>query len=194
VIFFKRMERGFWAAGAACAVWCLFCLIEAHAVRSSSATPSSPDPEAPSGTSLGRIEIPALHLAVPVVEDDDTRSLLAGLGHIRGTAYIGGLGTTALAGHRDRFLRPLRHVALKMQILATNQSGTYRYIVDSTEIVDPSQVRVLAIRNRPELVLVTCYPFNYIGHAPRRFIVHAHLVSVDPDRPSGSAAIESRSQ
>jgi sortase A len=148
--------------------------------------------DAPSGTALGRIEIPALHLVVPVVEDDDTQALLHGLGHIRGTAYIGGLGTTALAGHRDTFLRPIRHIALKMRINAINSTGTYHYIVDSTEIVDPSEVRVLDVRNRPELVLVTCYPFEYIGHAPRRFIVHAHLVSVSPDTDTAVAKTVSR--
>ncbi len=94
---------------------------------------------------------------------------------------LGGLGTTALAGHRDTFLRPLRHVALKMEIRAVSGAGSYRYIVDSTEIVNPEQVHVLDIQDRPELVLITCYPFEYVGAAPQRFIVHAHLVSADPD-------------
>ena len=94
---------------------------------------------------------------------------------------LGGLGTTALAGHRDTFLRPIRNVTRGMEILATDHAGTYHYIVDTTEIVNPEDVRVLDIRDRPELVLVTCYPFDYIGAAPRRFIVHARLVSASPD-------------
>ena len=47
----------------------------------------------------------------------------------------------------------------------------------------PEQVEVLEIRSRPELTLITCYPFDYIGAAPKRFIVHAHLLSVSPDAP-----------
>ncbi len=86
-----------------------------------------------------------------------------------------------LAGHRDTFLRPLRRVAPGMQIRATNPTGIYHYVVDSTEIVPPEAVDVLNIGSRPELTLITCYPFNYVGAAPRRFIVHAHLLSVSPD-------------
>jgi sortase A len=29
---------------------------------------------------------------------------------------------------------------------------------------------------RPTLTLVTCYPFYYVGPAPKRFVVHAALV------------------
>jgi sortase A len=182
VLAMRRIEKGCLGLGLLCAFFCLCCALEATGIDTPAAEPRSVAPAmTQSGTALGRIEIPAIGLSVPVVEDDDTRSLLQGLGHIRGTATLGGLGTTALAGHRDTFLRPVRHIALNMEIMATNQAGTYRYIVDSTEIVDPEQVHVLDIQDRPELVLITCYPFDYIGAAPRRFIVHAHLVSADPE-------------
>jgi sortase A len=94
---------------------------------------------------------------------------------------LGGLGTVGLAGHRDTFLRPLRRITPGMAIRATDATGVYHYVVDSTEVVMPEQVEVLSVRARPELTLITCYPFNYVGAAPKRFIVHAHLVSVAPD-------------
>jgi sortase A len=59
-------------------------------------------------------------------------------------------------------------------IVLTTSYGTYRYFVDAVEVVDPSSVGVLHPTNDPELTLVTCYPFTYIGPAPRRFIVQAH--------------------
>ena len=93
----------------------------------------------------------------------------------------GGLGTLGLAGHRDTYFRPLSRIAPKMDIRVGDSSGVYHYQVDSTEIVKPEQVSVLDIRNVPELTLITCYPFHYIGAAPLRFIVHAHLLSVVPD-------------
>ncbi len=133
------------------------------------------------GERIGKLEIPAVGLSVPVVEDDDTDSLLHGVGHIRGTAFPGGLGTVGLAGHRDTFLRPLARVRPAMEIKLSRGENEYRYVVDSTEIVHPEAVRVLDIVNTPELVVVTCYPFHYIGAAPLRFIVHAHLVSLAPD-------------
>ncbi len=131
---------------------------------------------------LGELRIPALKLAVPVVPGDDKISLLRGVGHIPGTAMPGGLGTAALAGHRDTFLRPLAHVAPAMKIEVSLGDSIYRYRVDRTEIVHPDAVRVLDTTGRPELVLVTCYPFHYIGAAPLRFIVHAHLLSLAPEQ------------
>jgi sortase A len=65
-----------------------------------------------------------------------------------------------------------------------DRAGTYHYVVDSTEIVSPDRVQVLDIAARPELTLITCSPFDYVGAAPRRFIVHAHLLSVLPDAAS----------
>jgi sortase A len=136
---------------------------------------------AESGQVIGRVDIPGIQLSVAVLEDDGSKSLLRGLGHVRGTAELGGLGTVGLAGHRDTFLRPLRNIKPGMVIRATNATGKYRYVVDSTEVVMPQAVDVIAIHSRPEMTLITCYPFNYIGAAPQRFVVHAHLMSVSPD-------------
>ncbi len=131
---------------------------------------------------MGRLEIPDLHLSVPVTTGIEPSSLLHGVGHINGTAMPGGLGTIGLAGHRDTYLRALRSVAVGMDIRVVDGTGVYHYTVDSTEIVTPEQVEVLAIQSRPALTLITCFPFDYVGPAPKRFIVHAYLNSVIPDR------------
>jgi sortase A len=133
------------------------------------------------GKVIGRLEIPGLKLTVPILSNYDPDSLKRGVGHIPGTAFPGGLGTVGLAGHRDLFLRPLRNIQKGMEVRLVGESGTYHYAVDSTEIVKPNEVRVLDIGDRPELTLITCYPFYYVGSAPERFIVHAHLLSVVPD-------------
>jgi sortase A len=130
---------------------------------------------------IGRIEIPQIALSVPIMASISRDGLLRGAGHVPGTALPGGLGTIGIAGHRDTFFRPLRQIRPGMQIKVIGAAGAYRYRVDSTEIVDPEEVKVLDIASRPMLTLITCYPFNYIGAAPRRFIVHAHLLSVAPD-------------
>ena len=130
---------------------------------------------------IGRIEIPQIALSVPLMASISKDGLLRGAGHVPGTALPGGLGTIGIAGHRDTFFRPLRRIRPGMQIKVIGAAGAYRYRVDSTEIVDPEEVKVLDIASRPMLTLITCYPFHYIGAAPRRFIVHAHLLSVAPD-------------
>lgn len=139
------------------------------------------DFRAAEGAILGRVQIRALGLDVPIVGGIENSSLLKGVGHIEGTAYPGGLGTVGLAGHRDTYLRPLEQVAVGMDIRLVDRTGMYHYQVDRWEIVTPEHVDVLSIRSQPELVLITCYPFHFIGAAPERFVVHAHLVSVAPE-------------
>ena len=153
---------------------------------------SKPWTDAKDNTVVGRLEIPDLKLSVPVLSNFDPSSLKRGVGHIEGTALPGGLGTLGLAGHRDTFFRPLRHIAKNMDIRVTDAAGTFHYIVDSTEIVTPDEVQVLDILNQPKLTLITCYPFDFIGQAPKRFIVHAHLLSLEPDPPSAPPAAHAR--
>ena len=127
---------------------------------------------------IGRLEMPELGLHVPILNDYDPNSLRQGVGRIKGTAVPGGLGNFVVAGHRDTYFRPLRRVARGMTMHVVTGTGTYDYVVDSTDIVLPQDVDVLDIGDRPEMTLITCYPFNYIGAAPKRFIVRGHLVSV----------------
>jgi sortase A len=188
-----RTERALWAAGFACLAYCLFVWAQgsfAHHVSAhvedgakhvSLGAGDAPSPRADADGVMGRLEIPSLRMSVAVLSDYDPASLRRGVGHIKGTAMPGGLGTLGLAGHRDTYFRPLARIAPGMEIRVADSTGMYRYIVDSTEIVTPDRVEVLSIRSRPELTLVTCYPFHYIGAAPKRFIVHAHLVSAAPD-------------
>jgi sortase A len=188
-----HVERLLWAAGALCFGLCLLLGVKARGYQKIAAEIGKPQ-QVEGGTAMndkvaatgviGRIEIPALALSAPITSDYDVNSLRMGVGHIPGTAVPGGLGTVGLAGHRDSFFRPLRKVAPDMEIRLIDKSGTYHYAVDSTEIVDPDKVEVLDIVARPELTLITCFPFDYVGAAPRRFIVHAHLLSASPDRVS----------
>lgn len=183
----RGVEWLLWAVAAICLAYSGFAWHLGHSqveISAAAAERSNTAAVAP-GQAIGELAIPAIRLSVPVVEDDDTDSLLRGVGHIRGTAFPGGLGTVGLAGHRDTFLRPLARVRPTMEIDLSRGKSTYRYIVDSTEIVHPEAVHVLDIVDTPELVLVTCYPFHYIGAAPMRFIVHAHLASLAPETIAG---------
>lgn len=128
---------------------------------------------------IGRLDVPDLHLSVPILDDYDPSSLRRGVGRMGGTARLGGLGNLVLAGHRDTYFRPLRHVHQGLSMRVVTASATYVYIVDSTSIVSPEEVSVLDIGDRPEMTLITCYPFDFIGAAPKRFIVHTHLLSAD---------------
>ena len=188
-----RTERLLWAAGTLGLLFCLlsfsgivFARRSASQVVSVSASPSprATPSEAGRPAVIGRVEIPSIGMSTPLLAGDDSMSLTEGAGHIPGTAYPGGLGTVGIAGHRDTHFRLLRKAAAGMDVQLIDHTGTYHYRITSTEVVAPDQVRVLDIVAEPGLALITCYPFGYIGHAPKRFVVHAVLVSAAADEPA----------
>jgi sortase A len=128
------------------------------------------------GAPLGLIEISAIGLAAMIMEGIDEMTLRRAVGHIPGTPLPGQQGNVALAGHRDTFFRGLRKIRVNDEITLTTLSGSYRYRVDLTKVVEPEETEVLDNDDDDILTLVTCYPFNFVGSAPRRFIIRAHRV------------------
>jgi sortase A len=118
------------------------------------------------GDLFGRLEIPRLDVSVMVMEGEDDRTLRLGAGHVPGPAL-------AIAGHRDTFFRSLKDIKPDDEILLTTPSGVREYRVTSAKIVEPSDTAVLENTSDDTLALITCYPFYYIGPAPKRFIVEA---------------------
>ena len=133
------------------------------------------------GTRTGTITVPQLHLSAPVIEGVGDSDLRRGVGHVPGSASSGGLGNMVLAAHRDTVFRSLRGIQKGMDIQVSGAEGTFHYQVDSLQVVAPDRLDVLDISDRPQVTLITCYPFNFIGSAPMRFIVKAHLRSAIPD-------------
>jgi sortase A len=125
------------------------------------------------GSAIAMLAIPRLGLSAVVVEGAGERELRLGPGHIRGTSLPGDGGNVGIAGHRDTFFRPLRFIRRNDTIKVTTHDQIRRYEVISTEIVSPDETRVLRPTGRETLTLVTCYPFNFVGSAPKRFIVRA---------------------
>jgi sortase A len=125
---------------------------------------------------LGRIEINAIGLAAMILEGTDARTLRRAVGHIPGTPLPGQQGNVAITGHRDTFFRPLLNIRKDDEIRLTTLGGSYRYLVDSIKVVEPEDTEVLDKSDDEILTLVTCYPFYFVGPAPKRFIVRAHRV------------------
>lgn len=128
------------------------------------------------GSPLSRIEIPRLGVSLIVLEGIQPRDLRLGAGHIPGTALPGDPGNVAIAGHRDTFFRKLGQIRGHDRITLTTLRGSFSYSVESMQIVEPEAVEVLQASAHPTLTLITCYPFSYVGPAPKRFIVKARQV------------------
>jgi sortase A len=127
------------------------------------------------GEVLGRVDIPRLGISVAVLQGSGSRTLRLGAGHIEGTALPGEPGNSGIAGHRDTFFRGLKDIQLNDEIEIQTATGLFRYQVDWVKVVEPTDITVLEPSTTGStLTLVTCYPFYFVGPAPKRFVVRAH--------------------
>ena len=129
------------------------------------------------GQPIGVLEIPRLHMSVAVVNGADGATLRMAAGHLPDTPMPWERGNSAIAAHRDTFFRPLAHIRTDDELRMTTPYGEFRYRVRRTLVVQPEDVWVLSPTRRPCLTLVTCYPFWWVGHATRRFIVQAESIA-----------------
>jgi sortase A len=133
-----------------------------------------PRPAIKPGDLLGRLDIPRLGLSVAVLQGTRSRMLRLGTGHIEGTPLPGEAGNSGIAGHRDTFFRGLKDIRKNDEIQFQAATGLIRYEVDWVKVVAPDDLSVLAPSTESALTLVTCYPFYFVGPAPKRFVVRAH--------------------
>lgn len=148
-----------------------------------SGTDSTRTPEAEDGRPIGLIEIPRLGLSSVVLEGDDTATLLLGVGHLSDTPLPWHGGNTVFAAHRDTFFRPLAHIHKGDVIKFSTADAALEYVVKELKVVEPTAVEVLEPTSAATLTLITCFPFDYIGLAPQRFIVRAERRSSSPLEP-----------
>src|SRR5688572_7838697 len=152
------------------------------ASRTSVSLPAIEAVEAPDlGQTLGRLEVPRLGLSTVVVQGDDEYNLLIGAGHLPDTPLPWDDGNSVLAGHRDTDFRPLKGIREGDVIRFQTGNRAIEYVVRETSIVEPTDLTPLRATARPMLTLITCYPFAYIGPAPKRFVVRAERTAgTDP--------------
>jgi LPXTG-site transpeptidase (sortase) family protein len=129
------------------------------------------------GGLVGMLDVPRLELTTPVIEGDDDTTLKRAVGHLPDTPLPWENGNSALAGHRDGLFRPLKDIKVGDEIRFRTSRQELRYRVTDTAIVRPDDVSVLKRRAKPALTLITCYPFYYVGNAPKRFVIHAERES-----------------
>jgi sortase A len=132
------------------------------------------------GDVIGEIRVPRLGLSAMVVQGDSAASLRHAVGHVAKSALPGEWGNVALAGHRDTLFRPLRNIQIGDEIRFNTGESSFDYVVESVRVVAPTNVHVLETTSGHDLTFITCFPFYYVGPAPRRFIVRARQVDRMP--------------
>ncbi len=136
---------------------------------------------------VGRIEIPRVGVSAPILEGVDDATIRRAVGHFPETPLPGGEGNAALAAHRTTDFYGLRHIRLGDEVTVVSARGAFRYRVERMWVVKPEEVSVLDPVPGKVLTLVTCYPFDYDGSAPERFIVRARAVETPPAAPVQAA-------
>jgi sortase A len=138
------------------------------------------------GDVIGEIQVPRLGLNVIVVQGDSRANLRRAVAHLSKSALPGEWGNVTVVGHRDTFFRPLRNIRLGDEIRFKTRQHSFDYLVQSIAVVAPTDTRVLETSTGRDLTLLTCYPFYYVGPAPKRFVVRAREVDgSSQEQPAG---------
>jgi sortase A len=122
-----------------------------------------------------RIEIPAIKIDAPVVQGDGWEQLKKGVAQHIGSADPGQSGNVVLSAHNDVYgelFRNLDQLRAGDQVMLYTQQRQYLYIVDRTEIVEPTAVEVMASAGAPTVTLISCYPYLV---DKQRIVVFARL-------------------
>ncbi|WP_423799552.1 class D sortase [Neobacillus sp. SAB-20_R2A] len=125
---------------------------------------------------IGILKIPKLDDDLAIYEGADEDSLEKGVGHHRATAFPGQGEQILLAGHRDTVFRKFGELKPGDVFILEFPYGTFKYKMASSKIVDKNDRTIIRKAGKEELVLSTCYPFHFVGKAPKRYIIYAYPV------------------
>jgi sortase A len=131
--------------------------------------------EAPKfGDTVGILAIPKIEAELAIVEGTDANDLKKGVGHYKGSYFPGDNGQIVLSGHRDTVFRRLGELEVGDHFEVQMPNGNFQYELTHTKIVDADDRTIITLQNsEEELIVITCYPFRFVGNAPQRYIIYA---------------------
>lgn len=129
------------------------------------------------GEEFANLTIPILDISLPIYEGTTEDDLKKGVGHYKDSVLPGENDNAILSGHRDTVFRNLDKLEKGDQLIVTTNNHTFKYQIQKIRIVDKDDKTVIVPKPRATLTLTTCYPFQYVGAAPKRYIIEAFLVS-----------------
>lgn len=132
------------------------------------------------GSYLGKITIPSLKQTLPIYQGTEDAQLKKGIGHYEKSVLPGVVDNSVLSGHRDSVFSQLGKLKVGELLTVETVAGKFTYKISGFRIVGANDRTVIVPTKTAVLTLTTCYPFHYIGSAPKRFIVSADLVAPAP--------------
>lgn len=129
------------------------------------------------GDTVGSLSIPVLNQALPIIQGTGDAELKKGVGHFIQSVLPGEVDNCVLSGHRDSVFSKLGTLKLGDVVITKTSAGTFTYKVKRIRIVGKDDRTVIVPTENAVLTLSTCYPFHYVGNAPKRYIVVADMVT-----------------
>lgn len=108
-----------------------------------------------------------------VMPNVDERTLEQNIGWLPGSAIPGKDGTCVLMGHRDTDFRILQYVEVGNVFIVHADNLEFKYKVSKIKILKSDSELRFEAQSGVNLLLVTCYPFRYNGHAPYKLLIYA---------------------
>ena len=124
---------------------------------------------------LGKLTIVKTKNVFPIIQGTTDEDLKNGAGHYLESVLPGKSGNCIIFGHRDGVFKKLEDVKVGDTILVETNLGKFIYKITNLKITSLKESEIIKYYKEPMLTLVTCYPFNYIGSAPKRFLVTGKL-------------------
>jgi sortase A len=128
------------------------------------------------GAFIGTLEIARLKKTIPIYQGTEAAQLKKGAGHYEKSVMPGVKDNSVIAGHRDTVFSKFGNLKIGDPLIVTTKSGRFEYKIESFRIVKANDRTVIVSTKDARLTLSTCYPFYFIGNAPKRFIVSASLI------------------
>lgn len=128
---------------------------------------------------FGTLTIPKLEISIPIFEGTDPDQLAKGIGHFAGSVLPGEDNNSVLSGHRDTVFRQLGEVGENDLLIVKTSEGEFTYRVQKVRIVDANDRTVIVPKPDATLTVTTCYPFNFVGNAPERYVLVADLIGME---------------
>ena len=112
---------------------------------------------------------------IPVSIGVDNGTLDKTPGWLETSAYPGEEGVCVIYGHRNRnHFQVLKDIDFGDTIKVTLKDGTVlNYTVESIRMLNPDEELRVPFISGQHIMLTTCYPFYYTGHAPQKFVLVA---------------------
>lgn len=152
-----------------------------HQSSSKKRTPNPRTTHFQTGANIGQLIIPKIGVYQPIFEGTDDKSLKKGIGKYQGwgTVAPNQTGHVVLSGHRNTVLpKNIGKLVSGDKLYVKFQNKVYTYQIRRTWITHADDRTVIVPINRPVLSLTTCFPFDYKGDAPDRYIIRADLIRI----------------